>query len=162
MRDLQLYLQRETAKPQAGSKTKIWKLLRLGAVCFTVWLGVRVMQKQGHRGVVNDRSVIGQDVRPEHALHTRRSLLDESFVHVHKIDRVNTIITAKRATIQRTVSRHPTHVSPTSCPRLRLQACQCRVSEYPSPCSRKDRRPYSLLLCRSKCQLECLAESDKL
>ena len=73
---------------------------RNGAAGFINWLGVRVMQKQGHRGVVNDRPVIGQNVRPDHALHTRRSLRDESFVHVRKIDSVNTI-TEKRVTIQR-------------------------------------------------------------
>ena len=70
------------------------------AVGFIDWLGVRVMQKQGHRGVINDRLVISQNVRPEHALHTRRSLREESFVHVCKIDSVNAI-TAKRLAIQR-------------------------------------------------------------
>ena len=59
-----------------------------------------MMQKQGHRRIINDRLVRSENVRPKHALHTRRSLRDESFVHVCKIDSVDAV-TAKRATIQR-------------------------------------------------------------
>jgi len=69
------------------------------AIGFIVRLGVRVVQKQGHRSVINDRAVIHQNIRPKHTMHTRRSLSQKSFIYVGKIDSVDTI-TAKRVTIQ--------------------------------------------------------------
>ena len=114
------------------------------------------MQKQGHRGVVNDRSVIGQNVRPEHALHTRRSLRDESFVHVRKIDSVDTI-TAKRVTIQRqchAVQRmYRQRDAPGSASKLASVACRNTLR----PAVGKIDDLYSLLLCRPECQLGRLA-----
>ena len=62
-------------------------------------LSVPVTQEQRHRGVIDNCLVIGQNVRPEHAVHTRRSFSHKSFVHVSKIDSVDTI-NAKRVTIQ--------------------------------------------------------------
>ena len=59
-----------------------------------------MMQKQRHRGVINHRSVICQNVRPEHAVYARRSFRHKSLVHMRKIDSIDAIA-EKRVAIQR-------------------------------------------------------------
>ena len=90
---------RSRQNPSRGCRGKHCKRISRWTVGFIEWLGVWMMQKQGHRGIIDDGLVIGQNVRPEHALHTRRSLRNESFVHVCKLDSVDTI-TAKTLTVQ--------------------------------------------------------------